>query len=86
VDQPLCFAPDSWTGPMDILRNPPTADATSTTAAQIRRLVGLFGGDGEPHFSYSTPATTSIAPGEARMPQRIVAPNAGPAGAAAVIR
>jgi hypothetical protein len=41
----LGWSHDSWTAPLDILRIPPTEDATSATVAQLRRLVGLLPGD-----------------------------------------
>src|SRR3982751_2715843 len=42
----LGWSHDSWTAPLDILRIPPTEDATSATVAQVRRLVDLLPGDG----------------------------------------
>jgi len=41
----LDWAPDSWTAPLDAMRIPPTADATSATIEQTRRLVGLLPSD-----------------------------------------
>ena len=38
----LCWAPNSWTAPLDVTRIPPTADTTNATTAQVRRLVGLL--------------------------------------------
>lgn len=43
----LDWAPDSWTAPVDALRIPPAANATTATVDQIRRLVGLLPADGE---------------------------------------
>lgn len=43
----LCFTPDSWTAPCDVLRIPPTASTTDATVAQIRRLLGLLPADGD---------------------------------------
>ncbi len=43
----LSWAPDSWTAPLDVMRVTPFVDATSATVAQLRRLVGLLGGEGE---------------------------------------
>lgn len=43
----LDWAPDSWTAPLDAMRIPPTADATTATIDQVRRLVGLLGDDGD---------------------------------------
>lgn len=43
----LDWAPDSWTAPLDAMRIPPTADATTATVDQVRRLVGLLGADGD---------------------------------------
>ena len=43
----LCFTPDSWTAPMDVLRLPLDKDATSATIAQVKRLVILLPRDGE---------------------------------------
>jgi hypothetical protein len=42
----LDWAHDSWTAPLDALRIPPAADATSATIEQIRRLVDLLPGEG----------------------------------------
>lgn len=42
----LDWAPDSWTAPLDVMRIPPTADATSTTLQQVRRLVARLPADG----------------------------------------
>jgi len=39
----LNWAPDSWTAPLDAMRIPPTADTTTATIDQVRRLVGLLG-------------------------------------------
>ena len=38
----LCFTPDSWTAPMDVVRLSPRADTTDATIDQVRRLVGLL--------------------------------------------
>ena len=38
----LDWAPDSWTAPVDVTRIRPTADATTTTVDQVRRLVDLL--------------------------------------------
>jgi hypothetical protein len=38
----LCFAPDSWTQPMDARRIAPTEDSTDATIDQVRHLVGLL--------------------------------------------
>ena len=43
----LDWAPDSWTAPLDVTRVAPTADATTATIDQIRRLVGLLGDRGD---------------------------------------
>lgn len=43
----LSWAHDSWTAPLDVMRIPPSADATNSTAAQVRRLVGLLPDDGD---------------------------------------
>jgi hypothetical protein len=43
----LSWAHDSWTAPLDVCRIPPTEDATDSTVAQLRRLVGLLPSDGE---------------------------------------
>lgn len=43
----LDWAPDSWTAPLDAMRIPPSADATTATIEQVQRLVGLLGDDGE---------------------------------------
>jgi hypothetical protein len=43
----LSWAPDSWTAPADVMRIPPSEDATDATVTQLRRLVGLLPGDGE---------------------------------------
>ena len=43
----LDWAPDSWTAPLDAMRIPPTADATTATIDQVQRLVGLLGDDGD---------------------------------------
>ncbi|MDH4119654.1 MAG: transposase [Acidimicrobiia bacterium] len=39
----LDWAPDSWTAPLDAMRIPPTADATTATIDQVQRLVDLLG-------------------------------------------
>jgi hypothetical protein len=39
----LNFVADSWTAPLDAMRIPPGADATTATVGQVRRLVGLLG-------------------------------------------
>ncbi len=41
----LDWAPDSWTAPLDAMRIPPHADATTATIEQVRRLIGLLGHD-----------------------------------------
>jgi DDE superfamily endonuclease len=38
----LDWAPDSWTGPLDVLRITPFVDPVTATVEQIRRLVGLL--------------------------------------------
>jgi hypothetical protein len=43
----LNWASDSWTAPLDVMRIAPSVDATSATVEQVRRLVGLLGGEGE---------------------------------------
>ena len=43
----LCFTPDSWTAPCDVIRIPPRADTTNATVDQVRRLVELLGDDGD---------------------------------------
>jgi hypothetical protein len=43
----LCWAPNSWTAPLDAMRIPPTADTTTATIDQIRRLVGLLPDDAD---------------------------------------
>lgn len=43
----LDWAPDSWTAPLDAMRIPPSADATTATIDQVRRLTGLLGADGD---------------------------------------
>jgi len=43
----LDWAYDSWTAPLDVARIPPSQDATTATAEQVRRLVGLLPSDGE---------------------------------------
>jgi hypothetical protein len=43
----LCFAPDSWTAPADVVRLSPRLDTTDATIAQVRRLVDLLPADGE---------------------------------------
>lgn len=43
----LDWAPDSWTAPLDAMRIPPSADTTTATIDQVRRLVGLLGDDGD---------------------------------------
>ena len=43
----LDWACDSWTAPVDVERIAPERDATTATAEQIRRLVGLLPDDGE---------------------------------------
>jgi len=42
----LNFAPDSWTAPVDAMRVPPSADATTATVAQVRRVTKMLGADG----------------------------------------
>ena len=42
----LNFAPDSWTAPVDAIRVPPSADATTATVAQVRRVTKMLGADG----------------------------------------
>src|SRR5665811_1257309 len=45
---PLIFAVDASTwARLDVMRIPPSADATNSTAAQVRRLVGLLPDDGD---------------------------------------
>ena len=41
----LCFTPDSWTAPMDVMRLPLDRDATSATIDQLKALVALLPGD-----------------------------------------
>lgn len=41
----LDWAPDSWTAPLDAMRIPPSADATTATIDQVQRLVDLLGDD-----------------------------------------
>ena len=43
----LCFTPDSWTQPMDVVRTPPAEDTTEVTISQVRRLVGRLPADRE---------------------------------------
>lgn len=43
----LCFTPDSWTAPCDVLRIPPTANTTNATIGQVRRLVELLPADAD---------------------------------------
>jgi hypothetical protein len=43
----LDWAPDSWTAPLDAMRIPPSADATTATVEQVRRPVGLLPDDGD---------------------------------------
>lgn len=43
----LCFAPDSWTAPLDVQRISPLEDTTTATIDQLRRLVGRLPTDGE---------------------------------------
>jgi hypothetical protein len=43
----LDWAADSWTAPLDAMRIPPTADTTTATIDQVRRLVELLGDDGD---------------------------------------
>ncbi len=43
----LCFTPDSWTAPCDVMRIPPTTNTTDTTVEQLRRLVALLPADGD---------------------------------------
>jgi hypothetical protein len=43
----LDWAPDSWTAPLDAMRIPPTADPSTATIDQVRRLVGLLGDDSD---------------------------------------
>ena len=43
----LGWAPDSWTAPLDAMRIPPTADPTTATVDQLRRLVGGLPAHGE---------------------------------------
>lgn len=43
----LDWAADSWTAPLDVMRITPSADATTATVEQVRRLVGLLGDGGE---------------------------------------
>lgn len=43
----LCFTPDSWTAPMDVMRLPLDLDATTATITQVKRLVGLLPDDSE---------------------------------------
>ena len=41
----LNWAPDSWTAPLDVLRIPPTTDATTATIEQIKHAVDLLPAD-----------------------------------------
>jgi hypothetical protein len=43
----LNWPPDSWTAPVDAMRIAPSADATTATIGQVRRLVDLLPSDGE---------------------------------------
>lgn len=43
----LDWAADSWTAPLDVMRIAPSADATTATVEQVRRLVGLLGDGAE---------------------------------------
>ena len=43
----LDWAPDSWTAPLDAMRIPPTANATTATIDQVQRLIGLLGDAGK---------------------------------------
>jgi hypothetical protein len=43
----LSWASDSWTAPLDVMRIPPSTDATNSTVEQVRRLVGLLPDKGE---------------------------------------
>ena len=43
----LSWAPDSWTAPVEVTRAPPSADPTTATVAQLRRLVALLPAGGE---------------------------------------
>ena len=58
----LNFAPDSWTAPLDAMRIPPSADATTATIEQVRRTGLMLPSDGARcRCSSSTPATTPLA-------------------------
>jgi hypothetical protein len=41
----LCITPDSWSAPMDVVRLPLDADATTATIGQVTSLVALLPGD-----------------------------------------
>jgi hypothetical protein len=43
----LTWAPDSWTAPVDAMRIPPKADATTATVDQLRRLIRVLPQDGD---------------------------------------
>lgn len=43
----LCWAKDSWTAPLDVMRLSPQMDSTSVTIGQVRRIVGLLPTDEE---------------------------------------
>lgn len=43
----LDWAPDSWTAPLDAMRIPPTADATTATIDQVQRQVDLLSDDND---------------------------------------
>ena len=42
----LNFAPDSWTAPVDAVRIPPSADATTATIEQVRQMATMLPADG----------------------------------------
>ena len=42
----LNFAPDSWTAPVDAVRIPPSADATTATIDQVRQMTKMLPTDG----------------------------------------
>lgn len=49
----LDWAMDSWTAPVDVTRTPPTADATTATITQLRRLLAVLpAGGGVPLFVF----------------------------------
>jgi hypothetical protein len=48
----LNFYADSWTAPLDVMRIPPSVDATDATIAQIKRLVAALKDGGIPLFVF----------------------------------